>query len=1222
MSKKKEKQIVRLSQQVTRLHRQGKYEEAIGLATQAYDLARRQLKEEHPAFFTSVSNLAALYEAVGDYAQAELLYQRVLDIQRRVLGEQHPDVAVSLNNLAAVYQSMGEYTQAEQLYQRALAIQRLVFGERDLNVATSLSNLTGLYYSMGNYPQSELLCRQALEIRRNLLGEHHPDVATGLSNLAELRRKMGSYTQAEPLYQQALAIQRQSLGEQHPNVAATLNSLAVLYSTTGNSAQAELCYRQALDIQRSVLGEAHPDVATSLNNLAALYREMGRYAQAEPLYQRALAIRRAALGEAHDDVATSLNGLAILYHSMGNYIQAEPLYQRALTIRRAALGEAHDDVATSLNNLASLYESLGDYSRAEQFYRQALEIWRSSLGETHPNVALSLSNLAGLYESLGDYTRAEQFYRQALEIQRAALGETHPDVALSLSNLAGLYESMGDYAQGEQLYRQALEIQQAALGETHPDVALSLNNLAVLYQSKGDHAQAEQLCRQALAIRRTVLGETHPDVATSLNNLAVLCCSIGDYAQAEQLCRQALAIRRTVLGETHPDVATSMSNLTVLYYSMGEYAQAEHFCQRALEVRRAVLGQKHPDIATSLNNLAGLRAATHDTIGALTLINEAATIDDRVVEQVFSIGSERQRMALLSFLQGDIDGLLSLVLQYLLHSREAVQTALDLVLRRKAIGAEVLAAQRDAILGGRYPHLASQLQELTVLRMQIAQRTLAGPDSIDIETHQQLLAKWNAQKERLEADLARQIPEMTLMHQFQTADRRAVASALPTGAALVEFVRFDVFDFQAIPAQGGARWKPAHYVAFVLAADEPEGVRMIDLGEADPIDERIATFIASLAAEANTLRYMKVGRSRSKRGAVASTGRTLRAALFDPLLGALDGRKRLFLAPDGDLTRLPFEVLPIDDEHYVIDDYQISYLSTGRDVLRFGVPSTRQPAPPLVVAHPDFDLSEGGEGAPAPVANPGLRGRRSRDLNPDVLRFEPLPGTRVEGQRIAALLGVQPLLGKMALEATLKKSRSPQILHIATHGFFLPDQQGEGGKQGSGLPTTGEQTMGRFERFFEQQVENPLLRSGLALAGANTWNRGGSLPPEAEDGLLTAEDVSSMDLLGTELVVLSACETGLGKVRVGEGVFGLRRAFVVAGARTLVMSLWKIPDPHTQELMEEFYSHLLEGQSRVDALRATQLTMREKYPQPFYWGAFICQGDPAPLPPYKSGTLP
>ncbi len=372
----------------------------------------------------------------------------------------------------------------------------------------------------------------------------------------------------------------------------------------------------------------------------------------------------------------------------------------------------------------------------------------------------------------------------------------------------------------------------------------------------------------------------------------------------------------------------------------------------------------------------------------------------------------------------------------------------------------------------------------------------------------------------------------------------------------------------------------------------------------------------------------------------------LRAALFDRLAPLLVGQTRLLLAPDGDLARLPFEVLPTADGRRLIDDYQISYLSCGRDVLRFGAASTAEPAPPMILADPDFDLETVtirelsqpkagfwtrllGRSKKAPetpeqrvpllATAAGSASRHSRELDCDgsAYHFHRLPGTRAEGERVAAMLDVSPWLDATALEGRLKTAcRSPCILHLATHGFFLPDQQRDLNREGRGLGFAFGEFSGAKDglgRLSGPMMENPMLRSGLALAGANTWLRAGNPPEEAEDGLLTAEDVTGLDLLATGLVVLSACETGLGQVHVGEGVFGLRRAFVLAGAKTLVMSLWRVPDEQTRELMEEFYRRLLAGEARAEALRQAQLALRAKYPAPYYWGAFICQGDPSPL---------
>jgi CHAT domain-containing protein len=298
-------------------------------------------------------------------------------------------------------------------------------------------------------------------------------------------------------------------------------------------------------------------------------------------------------------------------------------------------------------------------------------------------------------------------------------------------------------------------------------------------------------------------------------------------------------------------------------------------------------------------------------------------------------------------------------------------------------------------------------------------------------------------------------------------------------------------------------------------------------------------------------------------------------------------------------------VLPGRHGDRLIDEYRISYVGVGRDLLRFERVSTVQPGPPLVAADPDFELRDAG---------------RQRTSSTGGVPFERLQGTRREGEWIGRTLDVVPLMEGEALEKIIKNSHSPHILHLATHGFFLPDALRDLNEGQAGSRTVGGSGNGELSRL--TQAENPLLRSGLALAGANTFLEGeGDLPEEAEDGLLTAEDVTGMDLLATELVLLSACETGLGQVHIGEGVFGLRRAFVLAGAKTLVMSLWKVPDHHTQELMEDFYRRILEGlegEPRAEALREAQLAMKERYPDPLFWGAFVCQGDPDPLPQYST----
>jgi CHAT domain-containing protein len=477
------------------------------------------------------------------------------------------------------------------------------------------------------------------------------------------------------------------------------------------------------------------------------------------------------------------------------------------------------------------------------------------------------------------------------------------------------------------------------------------------------------------------------------------------------------------------------------------------------------------------------------------------------------------------------------------------------------------------VLSGRYPQLTQKIHELRMLRFQIGRKRLAVPGPEGLEEHERLLKDWESRRESLETELAGQLPEISLAEQLRVADHVTIAAAIPPGAALVEFAHVRRVAFTNNESS------EATYLAFVVRPGDPPRVVLLDLGPAHAIDGLIGEFRSWLTRDEGT----------------ADCGERLRSRLVDPILAALAGARRLLLAPDGELSKLPFEVLPDGAGGRLIDHHEISYVGVGRDLLRFGRGPAPGAGPPLVVADPDFDLPGRADAVERLDDEPPVdEARKARHF------FERLPGTRIEGEDVAARLGVAALMGGEALEARVKAASSPRILHFATHGFFFANPL---------QPTAS-------GRLFGQKLENPLLRSGLALAGANNWLVGRAcLSNEAEDGVLTAEDVTGLDLSATELVVLSACETGLGDIENGEGVFGLRRAFALAGARTLIMSLWKVPDNETQELMAEFYRLLTAGEPRVAALRQAQLAVRVRHPSPLCWGAFICQGEPGRLGP-------
>ena len=1083
MSSSEQQELTRLNKESTKLQKQGRFKEAVAPASRAVNLSRRNYGEHHPEYAASLNNLATLHVLAGNYATAVPFFEQALEAYRLSVGERHAGYASSLNNLAYTYEALGNYDKAEPRYRQAIEISRETQGELHPSYAQSLMNLAYLNVKLGDKSSAEPLYEQALEIYRKSLGEQHPDYAKCLNNLAGLYTSMGKATAAEPLQRKALEIKRKKLGEMHPEFATGLSDLAFTYKSMGNYSDAESLFKQSLEIRRQVFGEAHPDYIAALNNLTSLYKVMGNKSAAESLENKKKE-SRSLTPRTKSDLAR-LKKKVIELNKQGRYEEALTHANQAVNLSRRHYGEQDLEYAKSLHNLASMHVQIGNYSAAVPLFQQALEVYRGSVGEMHAGYASSLNNLAYTYEALGNYDKAEPLYRQALEISRETRGELHPNYAQSLMNLAFLNVKLGNEADAESLYEQSLEIYRKSLGDQHPDYAKCLNNLAGLYTRMGKASAAEPLQREALEIKRKKLGEMHPEFANGLSDLAITLGSRGKYREAEPLHKQALEIRRQVLGEQHPDFAVSLHNLAGLYRGMGNFTEAEPLYRQAVEITRYELGENHPGLALSLSVLARMCAATQRVDEALKLMKQTQAIHDHMLGQIFSIGSEDQRMAYLESLQTGFDVYISLVFQYFQNSSEAIRETFELILRRKAIGAEALAAQREAVLGGQYPELAPKLHQLTELRMEIAEKTLAGPGNQGANTHQQILAELNAKKNRLEADLAREIPEMNLEQKLRSIDRASIAQTLPRQTVLVEFVRFKVFNFK------GDYFGASRYLAFTIQSSEQEKIAMIDLGPSRPIDRMIAQLRTYITESGNGngrgLGSLPVDARHAESQVL---GIKLREALFDPLMSALGSCKRLLLAPDGDLTRLPFEVLPTGQGRYLIDEYQISYLGTGRDVLRFDAETTIHPGESLLVADPDFNLGSDDTAEPSrPIET------KSRELRQANLHFGKLPATRTEGERIAKMLGIQPWLAGAALEARVKTCRSPQIMHLATHGFFLEDQKQDLKQDSRGLGAVSSTDEGGSHRLSATRLENPLLRSGLALAGANTWLKKGTPPP-------------------------------------------------------------------------------------------------------------------------------
>jgi CHAT domain-containing protein len=672
-----------------------------------------------------------------------------------------------------------------------------------------------------------------------------------------------------------------------------------------------------------------------------------------------------------------------------------------------------------------------------------------------------------------------------------------------------------------------------------------------------------------------------------LQNLGIIARERKDYERALELYSRALAIRVKALGAEHPNVAALINNIANLQHARGDYAKELELQARVLSVAEKTVGPYHGLTLTSLANTARAYAAEGDMTNALkfqTLLDERGEI---AVASDLTIGSERQKLAYIDSLSEDTSRTISFNLDLALHDRAASALAALVLLERKGRVLDAITDSMTALRQRAKPEDQQLLDQLNTAAAELAKLVLNGLQKRAPADYQKQLAAREEEKEKLEAEISARSAEFRA--QAQPVTLAAVQAAIPPNTALIEFAVYRPYDPKAV-SDGEAYGKP-RYVAYVLRGQgEAQG---LELGEAQAIDARV-----------DALRQALIDPQRRD---VQQLARAVDEQVMRPLRSLVGDATQLLVSPDGELSLLPFQALVDEQGRYLIERYAFTYLTSGRDLLRLQV-ARESKSEPLVIANPTFGETAIVQkvNAPAKWAAPNMRRWNvtpARTLAE--LYFAPLDGTAQEADAIRKIFPDANLLtGARATKAALKQVVAPRILHIATHGFFLqtPQAAPDGRAQLATVTTRGADV--------EAESENPLLRSGLALAGAN--RRGAAT---ADDGILTALEASGLNLWGTKLVVLSACDTGLGEVRNGEGVYGLRRAFVLAGAESLVMSLWPISDYSTRTLMTNYYKNLKQGLGRGAALRQVQLEMLRRNPKlhPFYWANFIQSGEWANL---------
>lgn len=891
------------------------------------------------------------------------------------------------------------------------------------------------------------------------------------------------------------------------------------------------------------------DYAGSLQNMGSLYLDIADFDMAKKYIEKSLQV----LDETNStelEMAVARTKLALLYEETGYMNLALEIYRDSYNTLLEKGVQLSPDFAETCSHMGRILIRSGEIKEAEDYINQSTTIYEQLGKDYDVQRAESLESLALFYERIGRFGDAENILLQALEIKKSIPYESDILIIETLNDLGILYDNLGNFEKAKTMFNQVVDKCEQVVGTEHQFYATAKNNLATIAIREGEFGKAKEMLLAALITYQKQFGEYHPLCANTLNNLARVERYLGNYEMAESYYLQVLTIDEKFFGRKHPDYATTLVNIGVLYSSMGREMEAESFYLESLDIRKEVLGENHPEYGNAMEHLGLHTLALGDIDKSEEYFRKAIEIQIQQVKSVFPILTESEREIFYSSVKEDIDRYNHVAFQLLDKNPELVKTIFDFQIKTKSILFNTSSRLKERIL-------SSSDDEMRQLyrKWQSGKKLLANYYQMGVKQlvdHHINLKESEEEIENLEKRLMRRMSGFKNTLPQENENWESVSNIVAQDEAIVEIVR--IREFKTVNEEG----KPVfgftdftQYLAIIFLPNQKNGPEYVKLGsEYRTENEHYTRYKNSVLFNVAQLPTFE--------------------SFWQPIHEKIGSAKRVKLSPDGIFYKMNPNSFKISDDEYVIDKYYVTYLTSCKDL--FLEDQTIHLKKSYLFGNPQFSEADGST------------------------QLSPLPGTESEVKTISTLLkpndwNVRSYLGSEASELRLRSAYNPTILHIATHGFFADN--------------------GNFITSMSP-IDNPLFKSGIFLSGASdtymSFLKG--IPSTASnDGILTAYEAMNLDLTQTQLVVLSACESGLGDVKNGEGVFGLQRAFMVAGARNIITSIFKVGDQTTNELMVLFYEKFIESGKVDESLMHAQRKLKETYSDAKTWGAFLLTGN-------------
>lgn len=1231
-------------------YEQKNYSKALPIYQQVLGIYKEQLGTKHQYYTLTIDRIMIIYEQQKNYAALLPILRKKLAVYELQKGKQHGDYAYQLGEIARIYRAQKKYSKAAELYERSA---KIFEGNKAYeNQAATLSNLSTVYLLMKRFKKSAIVSHEALNIFKNKLQdtqsvsytttlsgliqayeyqndtqnlitsyqeflplleqqknfnayishaynfgstyqgqnqleeaqkwykktikiakEHQlqtPSLIRAMTNLAVIKVTYALYPEAEKLLKEGLSLHAKNYGKNKRNYYTLLTTLGELYRSLAKYSLAEKNFIEAQKVAEKVLGKQSEEYNNIYNSLGLLYKDIGQYTKAKQNLETARQYyqNKASYG-------TVLNNLGLLYMAQGLYEKAEKVFLKALGQHAKTLGVLHYEYATVLNNLGLLYFNMGVYSKALPRYKQALKIKQHHYGRMHPYYANSLGNLGLVHLNTGNYTEAAQAFDETVRIYRKTVGEAHNFYATSLLNQASLYTALGKYKQAVITLQKAEKAIIKSVGESHTLYASFLAQVGKFYLTIKNFEKAGDYFYTEMELYKKLFGTNHPNYFTALLNLHFAYKAQGKRAIVEKHFKNIIPLAEKALKNDPTIFAHILRNRAFDYQDLGKYKEAEALLKRGTQIIEKSLGTNNQTYVQAQGQNAMFYAEIGKNARAEAQFIQFANLYLQYMARNYPSMSERDKLSFHYASVEYIEAFKHFAINQGTKSPALLDKLLEFHLKTKFLALNFSKKMRATILRGK------DKGDLKLYNQWIAQKEYLGklyrlPKPV-LKNRGINLMELETQNEQIEKQLAKKYRLFSQQVFVPKYSWKKIQKSLKPNEVVIEVIRaFGVYKNSSVA-----------YGIWVIKGDNQANPRFLKLANGKQLEQRY-------------LKYYR-GRMRYKGEDKYSYNK-----FWKPIQEVIDQLPEssqvqyIFFSPTGFYTQVNPNTLqnPLSKK-YLIDRYKIKVINTTKDVLNLRKKEVLGAnALAVLVGRPVYKLPLGDK-VQSDITQVG--NRRSIDSDRSLqqltnVKFDDLPGTEEEINQIESIVQqndwkTQKMMGKEALEERIKAVQNPTILHIATHGFFI---------------STRPQKKNSF-LLIENDVDyhEPMLRSGIVLTGVSNQKE---LLSSKDDGVLTAYEVANMRLENTQLVVLSACETGLGDVRLGEGVYGLQRALKLAGAKNIIMSLWKVDDTATQKLMVSFYRNLVKSNDIAKAFRIAQQEVKKEFPHPYYWGAFILLG--------------